>query len=37
MTTLCRAYSTEHDAQAAVDHLLARGFAGQPANVNGGW
>jgi hypothetical protein len=33
MTTLCRAYTTENDAQAAVDHLLADGLPGADIRV----
>ena len=33
MTTLCRAYATEDDAQAAVNHLLAGGLPGADIRV----
>jgi len=33
MPTLCRAYSSEHDAQAAVDRLLMAGVAGADIRV----
>jgi hypothetical protein len=33
MPTLCRAYTTEDDAQAAVNHLLARGLPGADIRV----
>ena len=33
MTTLCRAYTTEDDAQAAVKHLLAGGLPGADIRV----
>jgi len=33
MTTLCRAYTTEDDAQAVVDHLLSGGLPGADIHV----
>ncbi|HYI20594.1 MAG TPA: hypothetical protein VD836_17900 [Solirubrobacteraceae bacterium] len=33
MTTLCRAYTTEDDAHAAVNHLLAHGLPGADIRV----
>lgn len=33
MTTLCRAYTTEDEAQAVVDHLLAGGLPGADIRV----
>ena len=33
MTTLCRAYTTEDDAQAVVDHLLSGGLPGADIRV----
>jgi hypothetical protein len=33
MATLCRAYTTEQDAHAAVDRLLTRGVAGAEVRV----
>ena len=33
MTTLCRAYTSEDDAQAAVNHLLAGGLPGADIRV----
>ena len=33
MTTLCRAYTTEDDAQAVVDHLLSDGLPGADIRV----